>query len=99
MSISKKDIEKLAELSRIDVSEEEAEKLQKDLERILAYAGELSRADTGGVEPLSHVTGAHTVARVDADLRPVECDPATLIASSLHNANGYVTVPNIWKRT
>lgn len=39
-----KDIEKLAGLARIEVSEDEKQKLQKDLESILAYVSELKNA-------------------------------------------------------
>ncbi len=40
--ISKDDIKKLSTLSRITISEEEGEKLAKDLEGILSYVGQLS---------------------------------------------------------
>jgi aspartyl-tRNA(Asn)/glutamyl-tRNA(Gln) amidotransferase subunit C len=42
MSISKEDIKKLADLSRIEVTEAEAESLKKDIESILGYVGQVS---------------------------------------------------------
>ncbi len=39
-----KDIEKLASLARIDLKDEEKQKLQKDLESILGYVSELKDA-------------------------------------------------------
>ena len=39
-----KDIEKLASLARIEVTDDEKQKLQKDLESILEYVGELKNA-------------------------------------------------------
>jgi len=42
--IEKKDIEKLAVLSRIEVSEEEKDILRKDMESILAYVSQIKEA-------------------------------------------------------
>lgn len=42
--IEKKDIEKLALLSRIEVSEEEKKILQKDMESILTYVSQITEA-------------------------------------------------------
>lgn len=96
--ISKTEIEKLAELARIEVTDAEVEDLQKDLERILSYANELNRAEIGAIEPLSHVTGVHTVLRADGEGCAVESEPAALLEAAPRVANGYVTVPHIWKR-
>ena len=96
--ISKTEIEKLAELARIEVTDAEIEDLQKDLERILSYANELNRAEIGAVEPLSHVTGAHTVLRTDSEGCAVEGEPAALLEAAPDVANGYVVAPYIWKR-
>ncbi|MBI5754051.1 Asp-tRNA(Asn)/Glu-tRNA(Gln) amidotransferase subunit GatC [Candidatus Peregrinibacteria bacterium] len=42
--IEKKDIEKLAHLSRIEVSEEEKDVLRKDMESILDYVSQIKEA-------------------------------------------------------
>ncbi len=42
--ITKEDITKLCELSRIDISEEEVVSLQKDIEGILGYVGQIKEA-------------------------------------------------------
>jgi len=49
--LEKKDIEKLAKLSRIEVQEEEKEVLIKDLESVLGYVSEIQEVVTGEVEP------------------------------------------------
>lgn len=45
--ISKEEIQNLAELSRLKLSEEEIAALQKDFDSILAYVGQISRANSG----------------------------------------------------
>ncbi|MFA5736944.1 MAG: Asp-tRNA(Asn)/Glu-tRNA(Gln) amidotransferase subunit GatC [Candidatus Paceibacterota bacterium] len=42
--LTKNDIDKLADLARIDLTEEEKTKLQKDMESILGYISELQKA-------------------------------------------------------
>ena len=48
--IKKEDIEKLAELSRIDVTEEEVIKFSKDFESILEYVNELNEVTAEEIE-------------------------------------------------
>lgn len=49
--IEKKDVEKLAELSRIEISEDEKEVLLKDLDAILGYVSEVQEVVTGEESP------------------------------------------------
>lgn len=49
--LTKKDLEHLAELARIDLKVGEEKKLQKDLGNILDYFKELQGVNTEGVEP------------------------------------------------
>jgi len=49
--LEKKDIEKLANLSRIEVEEGEKEILLKDLESVLGYVSEIKEVVMGDVEP------------------------------------------------
>ena len=50
--LDKKNLEHLAELARIDLSEDEEVELVKDLEKILAHFNELKELDTAKIEPL-----------------------------------------------
>lgn len=56
--IEKKDIEKLADLARIEVSEEEKESLASSIESILGYVGQvttISETTEVGLPPLCNV--------------------------------------------
>ena len=48
--ITKTDIEKLAKLSRLKLTEAEKEKYQKDMESILAYVGVIDAAKIGDMK-------------------------------------------------
>ena len=64
-SISLDDVKKLATLSALTVTDEEAEVLKGELEQILGYVGQLAEVDTEGVEPTYDVHYLHSVMRDD----------------------------------
>lgn len=63
--LSKSEVQKIASLARIEITDEEAEKYSKELSDILGFVDKLNEADTEGVEPISHITGAKNVVRED----------------------------------
>ncbi len=65
MKLSKKDIEHVAELARLDLSDEEKERYGNQLSDILTYVNQLSEVDTDGVEPSAQVTGLQNQYRED----------------------------------
>lgn len=65
MSITKQDVEHIAHLARLGLSEEEKEKFAKQLSSILDYVEQLKEVDTEGVEPTAQVTGLENVYRED----------------------------------
>lgn len=68
MFITKKTLEYLAELGRIELEEKSEEKLLKDLREILAYFEELKNVDTENVEPMAGGTIEKNVFRQDEEL-------------------------------
>lgn len=54
MTISRKDVEKIAVLARIRVDDEQISALEKDLGNILELVDQLGSANTDQVEPMSH---------------------------------------------
>lgn len=63
--LSTEEVKKVAELSRIELSDIEVEKFQKDLSSILDYVEELKEVNTEGLEIVSSVTGLENVQRED----------------------------------
>jgi aspartyl-tRNA(Asn)/glutamyl-tRNA(Gln) amidotransferase subunit C len=58
-------IEHIAKLSRLELSEEEKKLYAGQLSSVLDYVGELSKIDTENVEPTANVTGLSNVWRTD----------------------------------
>lgn len=63
--ISKDEVRKVAQLSNIDLDENEVEKLQGEMESILDYVGILEKLDTTGVEPTSYTVCLENIVRED----------------------------------
>ncbi|WP_010277370.1 Asp-tRNA(Asn)/Glu-tRNA(Gln) amidotransferase subunit GatC [Paenibacillus senegalensis] len=67
MSISIQDVEHVAKLARLELSEEEKQTFTGQLNAILKYAEQLNELDTDGVEPTSHVVPVSNVLREDVN--------------------------------
>lgn len=64
-NITIKDVQHVAKLARIAVSENELKKYQEQLERILGYIAKLKAKDTEGTPPTAHPYETSTVWRED----------------------------------
>ena len=56
MSVSRNDVMKIAELSRLYFSQQELDAFTSQFQRILDYIEKLKEADVEGVPPTSHVS-------------------------------------------
>lgn len=65
MAISKENVEHVAKLARIKISEEEKTNLTDDLGKILNYVEELESAPTENVVPISQISDLENIARKD----------------------------------
>jgi aspartyl-tRNA(Asn)/glutamyl-tRNA(Gln) amidotransferase subunit C len=65
MPVTKKDVEHVAKLARLEFNEQQKEKLTQEMNDILKYIGKLNEVDTSNVEPLSHVIELSNVMRED----------------------------------
>lgn len=69
MSVTIHDVEKVAELARLTLTDEEKERFTVQMNAILKYAEKLNELETDGVEPTSHVMKLTNVMRED-QVRP-----------------------------
>lgn len=65
MSVTRKDVEYIAELARLRFKDEELENFTHQLNEILAYVEKLNELDTENVQPLSHPVENTNVFRED----------------------------------
>ena len=66
MSLTRQDVEKIAHLARLSITEQEMPVYVSSLSSIVDFVDELSRADTSGVQPMAHpLDGQHQRLRAD----------------------------------
>lgn len=89
----KMDIEKVARLARVELSEEEKVTFGNQLEQILTYMEQLNRLDTSGVEPTSHAIPIYNVFRED-EVKP-SLPQEEVLAIAPDEQDGHFKVPRI----
>jgi aspartyl-tRNA(Asn)/glutamyl-tRNA(Gln) amidotransferase subunit C len=67
MKISKKEVEHVAHLARLNLTEEELKKITEQLDNILSYVEKLNELDTSQVLPTSHVFSVSNAFRDDIE--------------------------------
>ena len=66
MSLTRQDVEKIAQLARLAITEKEMQVFVTGLSSIVNFVNELSRIETSGVEPMAHpLDGQHQRLRPD----------------------------------
>lgn len=63
--LNKNQVQKIASLARVEITDEEAEEYSKELSDILGFVKTLNKADTESIEPIAHITGAKNTVRED----------------------------------
>lgn len=91
--ISIKDVEHVAKLARLELSEEEKTKFAKQLGDILENFNQLKELDTTGVEPMFHALPITNVMREDEVVTPP--GRKILMENAPAEENGYFRVPKI----
>ncbi len=91
--ITIKDVEHVAKLARLELSEEEKEKFSKQLGDILTYVEQMNKVDTTNVEPMSHAVPIVNVMREDVVV--TEHTKEELMANAPSVEDGFFRVPKI----
>jgi aspartyl-tRNA(Asn)/glutamyl-tRNA(Gln) amidotransferase subunit C len=91
--IERKDVEHVARLARLALSDAELEKMRDQLNGILAYIEKLNALATEGVEPTSHAVPMVNVMRDDATAACLPRDEA--LANAPDRAGEFFRVPRI----
>ena len=100
MKISREEVERVAELAYLDLSEAELESYRKQIDEILEYIGKLDELDTSQVEPMAQVLADDQTA--DATLREDTVIPCNVAGEILKQAPDpeapYFRVPKVIER-
>ncbi|MCY1668362.1 Asp-tRNA(Asn)/Glu-tRNA(Gln) amidotransferase subunit GatC [Rhizobium sp. SL86] len=93
MSVDLATVKRVARLSRIAVTDEEAERMMGELNGILGFVEQLSEVDVSGVEPMTSVTPITMRQREDA---VTDGDKAADVVANAPNADqNFFLVPKV----
>ena len=93
MSVTKKDVEHIAQLARLKFNENEVENFTDQLNEILGYIEKLNELDTENVEPLSHPVEGSNVFRQDQEVESIKTEDA--LKNAPHSTEEYFKVPKV----
>jgi aspartyl-tRNA(Asn)/glutamyl-tRNA(Gln) amidotransferase subunit C len=93
MALTKKDVEYVARLARLELTEDEKDLYTRQLGAILEYVEKLKTLDTSKVEPTTHVLPLRNVMREDELKEGLSRDEA--LANAPDKAKGCFRVPKI----
>lgn len=93
MALTKKEVEHVADLARLDLAEGEAEAFKGQLDAILSYVEKLEQLNTEAVEPTSHAIPVNNVFREDIIVQPLGQTKA--LANAPDKADGCFRVPKV----
>ena len=85
MKVTEKDVRYIAELSRLEISEEEMPMFTEQFNQILEYADILEKVDMAGIEPTFSILPLYNVMREDEVVPGVSHDEAMKNAPAVHN--------------
>ena len=92
--ISNDDVQHLAQLSNLQLTDEEVGSLRTDLENIVGYIQQLDELDTTGVEPTYQVTDLENVWRED-EVDNYGIDKVDLLALAPATDADQIKVPKV----
>jgi len=90
------EINHLLELARLDISDNEKQGLQKDLENILKYVEKLSEVNTDNVEPMTGGTFNVNEYRHD-DFENIKFDQTKVFESAPKKERDFFGVPKVFE--
>ncbi len=93
--LTKQDIDKLAELCRLGLTDEEKAGLEKDLSSILGYVGELERAQVAFSDQLIDPNLTLNSMRADGEPHPTRHFTEAILANAPRRQGDYLSVKAI----
>jgi aspartyl-tRNA(Asn)/glutamyl-tRNA(Gln) amidotransferase subunit C len=90
--IDRDDVRHVAALARLELSDEEVERMALELNAVLENMAKISELDLEGVEPTSHVVALENVFR--ADVPWTSLPPEVALASAPEPFEGAFRVPS-----
>lgn len=97
--VTKQDVEKIAELARLEFSGEELEGFTGDLNKILGYIDQLKEVDVSGVSPLENINEQVEKNPLRTDEVRESLPQSEALKNAPKAADGFFLVPKVIEQT
>lgn len=87
------DVRYVADLVRLQLTDEEITELQPQLDHVLEYIAQLNEVNVDGIEPTAHASAVYNVFRADIPRDTFTQEQAT--ANAPHSGSGLFIVPKV----
>jgi aspartyl-tRNA(Asn)/glutamyl-tRNA(Gln) amidotransferase subunit C len=93
MAITPRDVEYVAKLARLELTEEEEVRFGRELDKVVEHMDQLNEVDTENVPVTSHVITTQNVLREDRVSPSLSADQA--LANAPREKDGFFRVPKV----
>ena len=93
MKITRAEVEHVARLARLELSDEEQTTFTGQMDAILAYVEKLNELDTDGIVPTAHAVPMENAFRDDVPILPIGVDSA--LANAPDRVESFFRVPKV----
>ncbi len=93
MKLSSKEVEYVARLARLEITDKETQKFTTQLNDILGYIDKLNELDTTGVEPMTHAIAVTNAFRDDKIIDSIGTEKA--LANAPDGRGEFFRVPKV----
>lgn len=97
MALTRTDIERLAELSRLALTEEEMVRMEQTIDPILNYVGRLSEVNTDGIPETEEAEEVRAL-RVDEAIPATQATHDAIIANFPDKKDGLLRAPAVFDK-
>ncbi len=95
MLLSNEEIQHIAKLARLELTDSELKKYSGQLSAILNYIDQLKEVDVKGIEPTAQVTGLENILREDAVKNWDEKEIEEALADAPEKEEGFIKVKRV----
>lgn len=94
MSIDRKTVLKVADLARLELTEEEIPRLTEQMAAIVSFVERINELDTTGIEPAAHVLALVNRSRPD-EIIPSPATPEEILSLAPDRTEDCIRVPRV----
>jgi aspartyl-tRNA(Asn)/glutamyl-tRNA(Gln) amidotransferase subunit C len=96
MSVDRKTVDRIAELSRLEFNEEEKVEITDDMNKMIAFVDQLEEIETEGVDPLIYMLDEQTPLRKDEVIQKITQKQA--LKNAPLKDSDFIKVPKVIER-